>query len=76
MTNVMGPQPGNEKRAEDRRRQRANKTPDPGLIQLLEDISHLPPSSLKTVMIILYLISMGAVAIIVLWMVIVALTSI
>ena len=75
MTNAIGPQPGNEKKAAARRRTRANKRGQVGPLELLGDLSMLPPSRMKNVSILLWIVGYGSAALVVFWMFLVALES-
>lgn len=65
---MNGPLPGNEKKAEARRRQRANKRPEPGPIQMLNELASLPSSPGNTALIILYVLLLVIIVGIFAWM--------
>ena len=73
MIYAMKPRSGNEKKAAARRRTRANKRGQVGPLELLGDLSMLPPSGMKNVSILLWIVGYGSAALVVFLMVLVAL---
>ena len=61
MTNAMGPLPGNEKKAEARRRQRANKGPEPSIFKLIADSADRGDEAGVIIGVIYVLIAVGAI---------------
>jgi hypothetical protein len=61
MTNAMGPLPGNEKKAEARRRQRANKGPKPSIFKDISDSYDRGDDANFFLGVLMVLISFGAI---------------
>ena len=61
MTNAMGPLPGNEKKAEARRRQRANKGPEPSIFKLISDAADRGDDASVIIGVMGVLLAVGAI---------------
>ena len=57
----MGPLPGNEKKAEARRRQRANKSPEPSIFKLIADAADRGNDAVVILGVIYVLMAVGAI---------------